>query len=162
MTSFYDAGFPHSDIHGSLPAHGSPRLFAVYHVLLRHLTPRHPPQALSSLISCDAEKLTFFTISSFAFAILLLMCTPLFSGGGLTAKQRALVPDHTSRLSIPLSTLQPGRLPGCLFPFCLLPVLLIVDASLPYQYALPQASLTVEMRGLEPLTYALQRHRSPS
>ena len=41
-------GFPHSDILGSSPAHGSPRLFAVYHVLLRLLTPRHPPSALCS------------------------------------------------------------------------------------------------------------------
>jgi hypothetical protein len=28
------------------PAHGSSELFAVYHVLHRHLTPRHPPCAL--------------------------------------------------------------------------------------------------------------------
>ena len=36
-------GFPHSDILGSQPVHGSPGLFAVSHVLLRHLAPRHPP-----------------------------------------------------------------------------------------------------------------------
>ena len=36
-------GFPHSDIPGSSPVHGSPRLFAVSHVLLRRLAPRHPP-----------------------------------------------------------------------------------------------------------------------
>jgi hypothetical protein len=36
-------GFPHSDILGSSPVHGFPRLFAVSHVLLRHLAPRHPP-----------------------------------------------------------------------------------------------------------------------
>jgi hypothetical protein len=36
-------GFPHSDILGSTPVHGFPRLFAVSHVLLRHLAPRHPP-----------------------------------------------------------------------------------------------------------------------
>ena len=36
-------GFPHSDIPGSSPVHGSPRLFAVSHVLLRHLAPRHSP-----------------------------------------------------------------------------------------------------------------------
>ena len=45
-------GFPHSDIAGSLPAHDSPTLFAVYHVLLRLLTPRHPPFAFSRLFSC--------------------------------------------------------------------------------------------------------------
>ena len=42
-------GFPHSDIPGSSPMCGSPRLFAAYHVLLRLLVPRHPPRALSCL-----------------------------------------------------------------------------------------------------------------
>ena len=40
--------FPHSDIPGSKPVHGSPRLIAVFHVLHRHLAPRHSPKALSS------------------------------------------------------------------------------------------------------------------
>ena len=40
------AGFPHSDIHGSKPARGSPWLFAACHVLHRLLAPRHPPNAL--------------------------------------------------------------------------------------------------------------------
>ena len=40
--------FPHSDIPGSKPIHGSPRLIAVSHVLHRHLAPRHSPKALSS------------------------------------------------------------------------------------------------------------------
>ncbi len=40
--------FPHSDIPGSKPVHGSPRLIAVSHVLRRHLAPRHSPKALSS------------------------------------------------------------------------------------------------------------------
>ena len=44
------AGFPHSDILGSKPACGSPRLIAACHVLHRLLAPRHPPYALSSLI----------------------------------------------------------------------------------------------------------------
>ena len=38
-----NGGFPHSDIPGSTPVHGFPRLFAVSHVLLRRLAPRHPP-----------------------------------------------------------------------------------------------------------------------
>ena len=45
----YSCGFPHSDISGSKPACGSPKLFAACHVLLRLLAPRHPPYALSSL-----------------------------------------------------------------------------------------------------------------
>ncbi len=42
-------GLPHSDVLGSKPARGSPRLFAACHVLLRLLVPRHPPNALRSL-----------------------------------------------------------------------------------------------------------------
>jgi hypothetical protein len=45
----YLRGFPHSEIPGSRPACGSPRLIAACHVLRRHLLPRHPPCALSSL-----------------------------------------------------------------------------------------------------------------
>ncbi len=39
-------GFPHSDIFGSTPVSGSPKLFAACHVLHRLLLPRHPPSAL--------------------------------------------------------------------------------------------------------------------
>ena len=46
---FYRHGFPHSEIPGSKPACGSPRLIAASHVLHRLLAPRHPPYALSSL-----------------------------------------------------------------------------------------------------------------
>jgi hypothetical protein len=46
---FYLRGFPHSEIPGSKPACGSPRLIAACHVLHRRLLPRHPPCALSSL-----------------------------------------------------------------------------------------------------------------
>ena len=42
-------GLPHSEIPGSTPARGSPRLFAACHVLPRLLAPRHPPDALVSL-----------------------------------------------------------------------------------------------------------------
>jgi hypothetical protein len=42
-------GFPHSDIDGSQLLRNSPSLIAAQHVLLRRLTPRHPPCALSSL-----------------------------------------------------------------------------------------------------------------
>ena len=51
MTRSSRAGFPHSDIVGSTPAHNSPTLFAVYHVLLRLLSPRHPPCAFFCFFS---------------------------------------------------------------------------------------------------------------
>ena len=49
MTEGSSAGFPHSDISGSMDICSSPKLFAAYHVFLRLLVPRHPPCALSSL-----------------------------------------------------------------------------------------------------------------
>ena len=51
---------PHSDIHGSKPARGSPWLFAACHVLHRLLMPRHPPNALIlleiTIVSALAEN----------------------------------------------------------------------------------------------------------
>ena len=49
MTEVSSAGFPHSDISGSLDICSSPKLFAAYHVFHRLLVPRHPPYALSSI-----------------------------------------------------------------------------------------------------------------
>ena len=50
VTGVHPVGFPHSEILGSKPACGSPRLIAASHVLHRLLAPRHSPYALSSLI----------------------------------------------------------------------------------------------------------------
>ena len=44
-------GFPHSEISGSKPICGSPKLIAACHVLHRLLMPRHSPCALISLTS---------------------------------------------------------------------------------------------------------------
>ena len=51
VTEFSSAGFPHSDIHVSLPVCGSSWLFAAYRVLLRLPVPRHPPRAFLRLTS---------------------------------------------------------------------------------------------------------------
>ena len=63
------AGFPHSDIHGSILACSSPWLFAAYRVLRRLLAPRHPPYALSSLTFS-----TKFTLSCFLVSLLFQNC----------------------------------------------------------------------------------------
>ena len=44
-----EGGFPHSEILGSKPVRGSPRLIAAYHVLHRLSAPRHPPDTLKTL-----------------------------------------------------------------------------------------------------------------
>src|SRR6266508_1531870 len=46
---FTSQGLPHSEIPGSKPVCGSPRLIAACHVLHRFSAPRHPPSTLSSL-----------------------------------------------------------------------------------------------------------------
>ena len=62
VRGFCPRGFPHSEISGSMPACGSPKLIAACHVFLRRLLPRHPPCALSSLTT----KFTRCTASSVA------------------------------------------------------------------------------------------------
>ena len=49
MTEVRSAGFPHSEISGSMDICSSPKLFAAYHVFHRLLVPRHPPCALLRL-----------------------------------------------------------------------------------------------------------------
>ena len=63
---FCRSGFPHSEIPGSKPTSGSPRLIAACHVLHRLPSPRHPPYALSSLITTkDLPKiLSFYSVES--------------------------------------------------------------------------------------------------
>jgi len=59
-------GFPHSDISGSMPICGSPKLFAAYHVLLRHSMPRHSPCALSNLTKGQSK---IFNLDVFVYPI---------------------------------------------------------------------------------------------
>ena len=61
VRGFYPRGSPHSEIPGSMPACGSPRLIAACHVLHRLLLPRHPPCALSSL-TIKFTRLTAVTL----------------------------------------------------------------------------------------------------
>ena len=49
MTEVCSAGFPHSDICGSMDICSSPQLFAAYHVFHRLPVPRHSPCALVRL-----------------------------------------------------------------------------------------------------------------
>ena len=52
------AGLPHSEILGSQPACGSPRLIAACYVLHRRSAPRHPPYTLISLTTQNPSHLT--------------------------------------------------------------------------------------------------------
>jgi hypothetical protein len=66
VRGFCPRGFPHSEIPGSKPACGSPRLIAACHVLHRRLLPRHPPCALSSLTTKFTRCTCADRCSSFA------------------------------------------------------------------------------------------------
>ena len=68
MTEVCSAGFPHSDICGSMDICSSPQLFAAYHVFLRLLVPRHPPCALSSLTSL-AQCIALHRLVVFLFLV---------------------------------------------------------------------------------------------
>ena len=68
MTEVFSAGFPHSDICGSMCICHSPQLFAAYHVFHRLLVPRHPPCALIRLTSARIHSVVcFFRFFVFTF-----------------------------------------------------------------------------------------------
>jgi hypothetical protein len=62
------ARFPHSDIPGSVPACGYPRLIAACHVLHRLSAPRHPPCTLCSLTKLECLYSANPVDSQFAFS----------------------------------------------------------------------------------------------
>src|SRR5437867_93469 len=100
------AGFPHSDIPGSKPVCGSPRLIAAYHVLRRLLVPRHPPCALSSLTGIFTKVLPL-CLPSVSYSIVkeLARRASAASDRPRACRQRSLsAPPHHFRRS-PLSYL---------------------------------------------------------
>ena len=56
------SGFPHSEIPGSKPVHGSPRLIAVSHVLHRQIDAIGIHRKPLITYSCDAEKSKLLTL----------------------------------------------------------------------------------------------------
>ena len=73
VTEVFSAGFPHSDISGSMDICSSPKLFAAYHVFHRLLVPRHPPCALISLTTARVHsvgRFGFQLVSLFPYILL--------------------------------------------------------------------------------------------
>ena len=68
VRGFCPRGFPHSEISGSMPACGSPKLIAACHVFLRRLLPRHPPCALSSLTTKFTQH-TAASLGAFSYQL---------------------------------------------------------------------------------------------
>ena len=71
VTEVCSAGFPHSEIAGSMDICSSPTLIAAYHVFHRLLVPRHPPCALISLTKCD-NSLTVHSVAPFGWILVCL------------------------------------------------------------------------------------------
>ena len=86
-------GFPHSEILGSKPACGSPRLIAACHVLHRLLAPRHSLYALSSLIIKLTQAVAVRFIDPvvkpdlFSFIDVLIFVAPYILANELTASR---------------------------------------------------------------------------
>ena len=97
MTVVRTAGFPHSDISGSMDMCSSPKLFAAYHVFHRLSVPRHPPCALfclTSLIPC----LSFLPDRKGG----LPPCRPSVSGGRLHVDTCFFMVRVSPNLNLPL------------------------------------------------------------
>ena len=117
------AGFPHSEICGSMDICSSPQLIAACHVLLRLLVPRHPPCALCSLTSSLCGQISLLA-SAFAISRRqrLLALTPAFkwpaSINSLYLPSLAVI-IRFSRCNSPLHAITAGGLPyyhGCPAP----------------------------------------------
>ena len=72
------SGLLHSDIHGSMPACGSPWLFAARCVLHRLPVPRHSPCALCSL-TCLVSHVFLIILRYFSSFALMAFAISLFS-----------------------------------------------------------------------------------
>ena len=68
VMGLHPIGFPHSDIPGSKPVCGSPRLFAACHVLHRPKAPRHPPHALVPLTAPGSIPLSETALARVPFS----------------------------------------------------------------------------------------------
>ena len=82
LTEYCSAGFPHSEIPGSMLMCSSPRLIAACHVLHRLLMPRHSPCALSSLTFVEQPISKLFSssirIMQASDLVHCSLCYPLF------------------------------------------------------------------------------------
>ena len=146
-------GFPHSEIFGSKPVRGSPKLIAAYHVLLRLLAPRHPPNALLALDQLlHLSKNTAVQGTTHALRPVQgpspVHGTPF--SPARSYHQAALAhrptPTSTSRLMLPLNDVTEPRTKR-------------ITSTL--RTPDPSRQL-VEVNGIEPMTSCLQSRRSPN
>ena len=96
----YRGGFPHSEIPGSKPVCGSPRLIAASHVLHRLLLPRHPPCALSSLTIKLIQRRILAWLCSQTQILRCQFYSPYWICSSRTSFLRKLPPQQISKVLI--------------------------------------------------------------
>ena len=145
----------HSEIHGLTPACGSPWLIATCYVLHRLLAPRHPPQALSSLITKEMVLKNHHSANCIFLPYNICYLCVDFKERPKLRPPAACAPFGLVRKSL-LQTKMVG-VTG------VEPVTLRLSSAcsnqLSYTPARPSARL-VELRRVELLTYSLQSYRS--
>lgn len=147
-------GLPHSEIHGSKPVCGSPWLIATYYVLHRLLAPRHPPYALSSLIT----KRTAFDLPSQILAALSELYLPLIELPMCSFQRTSDCSESICILVVGLTGLEPVTLR--LSSACSNQLSYRPDKPLFRGFYGRCGSYLVELRRFELLTYSLQSYRS--
>ena len=95
-------GLSHSEISGSQPVSGSPKLFAAVHVLHRLSSPRHPPCALCSL----TVPLRHASSSHTGFELRISFARSLASIRTLSILMRLIVSSMSMSISIQLSEIR--------------------------------------------------------
>lgn len=146
-----NGGFPHSDIRGSKIALISPRLFAECHVLLRLLSPRHPPDALN-----------FLSFYVYVKSYIQLYCSLHFFYSYPQNRSHDFI-KYFIRIKTTLNIMFSLHLicTSYLRPLTTLLHLKNADLSSFSDKHEPNTRL-VEVNGIEPMTYSLQSYRSPN
>ena len=126
-------GLPHSEILGSKPVCGSPRLIAAYRVLHRRPAPRHPPYALSSLTTTSTllKRLGRSTFASMPFTNSSVLLRFSMSRGFVVPHGSARPPIRCRRLGHLIASL-----------------------------AVATCAQLVELTGIEPVASSLRTRRS--
>ena len=153
-------GLPHSEIHGSRPARGSPWLIATCCVLHRLSVPRHPPDALHTLVlhlrmRHAQEKAHKEPTPARTHPAKMHRHDPtsslLLRGDGPVGSSSVTHSLHMSKIPYPPS----GR-------YLLSLSSNIVCRVIEGHYSSPCPFLLVEADGIEPTTSCLQSTRSPN